>query len=499
MRFRSSGPIFDECQTSYWSGSRPMPQPRMIASNRFFLMYSLRNDAHSMTWMSTRTPRSLSDAWTISATLRRSSLPWLVRSTNSNGWPSLTRIPSAFCCRRPAPEAEAHTVDQLALVDGVGERLADPPVGEPRITEVEPEVRVHVVLILELVVGLAERREVGLALELQRGEPGRARRIDALGLQLEEDGRLARDDPVDDARKVGPPLEVVGVRDEHHLLAGLPLAKAVRARADRVRSVLRGLAQPPVSHVALQQVAWQDPCGPALERLGVRLLVTHIERERVHRLDRVDRAEVLAVGGRCLGVDHRLVREDDVIGGEGASVVPSNVSAQPKGEIETVPAEVPGLGQLADDVEVLVPGDETAVDQRPDLERRGVGQHVRNQARDVTGQRVDEGVPVYRLARRLTGHAIHRAVRLAPASGQREHDKQPEEAQRIAPAHAVNAAGSTGRGIRASRASAAPPGRWARAPPERRAWSPPARARSTAAGRPPARRSSPARRPEWRV
>src|SRR2546427_7958326 len=119
----------------------------------------------------------------------------------------------------------------------------------------------------------AECGEVGLALELQRGEAGRARRIDALGLQLEKDGRLARDDPVDDAREVGPPLEVVGVRDQHDLFAGLPLAEAVRARADRVRTILRGLAQSSLPHVALQHVAREDPRGPALERLGVGLCV----------------------------------------------------------------------------------------------------------------------------------------------------------------------------------------------------------------------------------
>ena len=36
MWFSSSGPVLDECQISYWSGSCPMPHPRMMASKRRF-------------------------------------------------------------------------------------------------------------------------------------------------------------------------------------------------------------------------------------------------------------------------------------------------------------------------------------------------------------------------------------------------------------------------------------------------------------------------------
>src|SRR5213593_4653244 len=217
-----------------------MPQPMTIASNRRFLMYSLRNDAHSITRMSTWTPSSLSDAWTISATFLRSSLPWLVRSSKAKGWSCLfTSTPSAFFfqpaseqrsrlvhvvgvrlhvrvvrpgaglvgARRRTSEAEQHAVDDLALVDGVGERLPDPPVGEPLISKVEADVRVRVRRVLVLVVGLPEGRVFRLALELQRGEAGR---VHALRLQLEEDRRLARDDPIDDARNVRGPIEVIG-------------------------------------------------------------------------------------------------------------------------------------------------------------------------------------------------------------------------------------------------------------------------------------------------
>src|SRR5262245_14062964 len=152
---------------------------------------------------------------------------------------------------RLATEPEPHALDQLALVDGVGERLAHPLVGESGVAEVEPEVGIDIVLVLVLVVGLAERREVGLTLELQRREAGRAGRVDTPRLQLEEDGRLARDDAIDDAREVRTPLEIILIRDENDLLAGLPLLEAVCPRPDRIGPVLRRLPQATFLHVRL--------------------------------------------------------------------------------------------------------------------------------------------------------------------------------------------------------------------------------------------------------
>src|SRR3989449_3760408 len=191
--------------------------------------------------------------------------------------------------RRLAPEAEQHAVDDLALVDGVGERLPDAPVGEPRVLQVEAEIRVGVRWVLVFVVGLPEGRILRLALELERGEAGR---VHALRLQLEEDRRLARDDPVDDAREVRGALEVAGVRDEHDPFPGLPLLEPVRARAHRVRPVLRRLAEATLTHVGLEHVLRQHPDAPALQRFRVRLLVADTQRVRIHRLHRRDGAEV---------------------------------------------------------------------------------------------------------------------------------------------------------------------------------------------------------------
>src|SRR2546427_2324828 len=182
------------------------------------------------------------------------------------------------------------------------------------------------------------------------------------------------------------------------------------------------------------------------------MLVADVHRVWIRRDDRLDRLEVAAVGGRGLGIDHRLVGEDDVRGGERLIVVPSHVGAQLEREIETIAAVLPGLGQLADEVEVLVVLDEAVVDQRADLERGPVAEHVRDQARDVALQRLDVGVAVRRLARRLSAREIHRAVRFAPAPGDGEQEEQPEEAQRNGPAHphrqrgwlGVGGAGSAG-------------------------------------------------------
>ena len=110
--FSCSGPVWDECQTLYWSGSVPTPQPRTMASKRFFLMNSLMNDAHSMTWISVFTPIVPRRCWMISATFLRSSLPWFVRIVNVNGLAVLVPQDAVAVCpssppRRGAPCAFA--------------------------------------------------------------------------------------------------------------------------------------------------------------------------------------------------------------------------------------------------------------------------------------------------------------------------------------------------------------------------------------------------------
>ena len=74
----------------------PTPQPSTTVSNRFFLMNSLMNEAHSITWISVFTPMVPRRCWMSSATFFRSSLPWFVRIVNENALPSLSR-------RTPSP------------------------------------------------------------------------------------------------------------------------------------------------------------------------------------------------------------------------------------------------------------------------------------------------------------------------------------------------------------------------------------------------------------
>ena len=172
-----------------------------------FLMYSLRSVAHSMMRISTRTPmlaqRGLDDLGDLLALvvalvgeqLEGERLAVLDQdpvgvALRPAGLGQERRAPARVVGIRAhvrvvgpgarlegagglAPQAEDDAVDQLPLVDGVGERLADPPVGEARIPQIEAEVRVAVGRVLELVVGLAEGRVVGLPLELQRGEAAR--------------------------------------------------------------------------------------------------------------------------------------------------------------------------------------------------------------------------------------------------------------------------------------------------------------------------------------
>src|SRR5204863_3999365 len=129
-------------------------------------------------------------------------------------------------------------------------------------------------------------------------------------------------------------------------------------------------------------------------------------------------------------------------------------------EIEAILTERPRLGELADDVEVLVAGDEPAVEHRADLERGAVAQHVRDQARDVPRQRLDEGVTVGGLLAGAGAPLLDRAVGLTAArreseggrGRQRDDGERQLHAQRVWP----GGAGATGAG--AGAAGAGPPG-----------------------------------------
>src|SRR5206468_1403726 len=96
-------------------------------------------------------------------------------------------------------EPKDDVIDEPLLVDRVSDGVPNAPVRESRVLEVEREVRERVGDVAETVVRLLEGGIVGLSLVLERGE---ARGVDPLGLQLEKDRGLARDDPIDHAADV---------------------------------------------------------------------------------------------------------------------------------------------------------------------------------------------------------------------------------------------------------------------------------------------------------
>ena len=220
-----------------------------------------------MSWMSALMPISLRRCWTISAIFFRSSLPWLVRIVRVNGLPSSVLHEPVAVPVLPArlleqglglrgvvgealhlvgvgpgartdgagglaAEPEPDPVDQLLLVDRVREGLAHAPVGEARIPQIEAQKGVVARRVAELVIGLAKGGILGLARVLDAGE--RARVVHPVGLELEKDGGLARDDAVDDAAQVRTALVVIRARDQHHLLPRLPLLEAIGTGADRM-------------------------------------------------------------------------------------------------------------------------------------------------------------------------------------------------------------------------------------------------------------------------
>ncbi len=257
-------------------------------------------------------------------------------------------------------------------------------------------------------IGLAERGVLGLARVLDAGE--RADVVDAPGLELEEDGGLARDHPVHDAAQVRAPLVVVGIRQQHHLLPRLPLLEAIGAGAHRM-AVLGRLPQGPRLRERLQQVLGQDVGAPCLHRPRVGLVVVHVHRVRVGRVHALHEQEALLERGRRLRIDHRLVGEHHVLGGERVAVVPLDVPPQLEREVQAVLAVGPRLGHRRGHVEVLVQLHEAVVDQPAHLVGGLVRGEARDQPPDVPDGGLDEGVPVGgRAGAVLLGAALERPV-----------------------------------------------------------------------------------------
>jgi hypothetical protein len=276
----------------------------------------------------------------------------------------------------------------------VGKGLAHAPVGEAGILQVEAEIRVGARGIAVLPERLAEGGVLGLPRVLDGGQRGQ---VHPLGLELEKDRPLVRDHAVDHAPQIRAALVVLVVRDEHDLLAALPLLKSVRSRSDRP-AVLRRFLELAVRDVLLEQVLGQHPHGPALHGLGQGALVPDAERVGIDDLGALDSQEVLLVGRRRLRIDHRLIGEQHVLGRERVTVVPLDIPLQLPRQLEAVRAELPRLRHGADVVQILVGLDEAVVDHIAHFVRCAVARDIGNEPGDVADGGLDERVAVGRSA-----------------------------------------------------------------------------------------------------
>ena len=311
-----------------------------------------------------------------------------------------------------ATQAQQDPLDDLRLVDGVGHCLAHPLVLEAGVQQVESQIGIGVGQVPVPVKGLAEGRVVGLPPVLDRRQAGH---VDVPGLQLQEDGGLVGDDPVDDPPDVRAALEVVWVRLQDDLLPGLPLSEPVGAAADGV-PVLR---RRPEVHArlpgGLQDVAGEDPDAPGQEARRVRLLVGHPVGVAVHHLGAPDLAERFGVGRRRPGVDHVAIGEIHVLRGDLHPVVPLDAFPEVEGDGQLIPGDLPSLGQLPLQPQLFVGADQIGVDQVADLVGGRVAGDVGDEAADVADGGLDQGVAVGRAA--LARHGFRRRFRAA-AGGQ---------------------------------------------------------------------------------
>ncbi len=265
-------------------------------------------------------------------------------------------------------QAEQHPVDELFLVDGTGEGLPDLPVCEHGVLQVEAEVGVgkgKVAVLAEVVPEVLVLRLPGV---LQRREP---HLVDAACAKLEEHGGHVGDDAHDASVEKGPSLEIVGVVDEDDFLARLPLLEAIGARPDGVAG------QRAFRYVrSFQEVLRHHGGAPAHERRRKGLVVGHAEGVGVEGLGLLDLEEIPGVGRGRLRVDGEPVGEEDVFGREGLPVVPADPLSEVKGDDEAVFRDVPGFGQIADDIEIPVVLHEAVEDEPRDAVRGVVrGKH----------------------------------------------------------------------------------------------------------------------------
>ena len=143
-----------------------------------------------------------------------------------------------------------------------------------------------------------------------------------------------------------------------------------------------------------QEVLRQDADRPAHQGRGEGLVIGHPEGVVVEDLGLLHLEEVAGIGRGRLRIDRDLVGVEDIRRGEGAAVVPAHPLAQVKGDDEAVPGDLPGFGQIAHDVHILVVLDEAVEDHPGDLVGGGIGGEQRDEVRRVADGALDHDVPV---------------------------------------------------------------------------------------------------------
>src|SRR5207253_11178773 len=136
--------------------------------------------------------------------------------------------------------------------------------------------------------------------------------------------------------------------------------------------------------------------------------------------------------------------EHEIVGGERPPVVPAHVVPELEGQLEAVGRQVPRLGQLGNEVGVLVVADEAVVDEGDSVVGVLVARDVGNQPRDVGGQRLDQRVAGDGLATARRGGHVESALDLAPAARQRDGEQEQQQAGAHYFAGAGGGAGAAG-------------------------------------------------------
>ena len=117
------------------------------------------------------------------------------------------------------------------FIDGMGQGLAHPPVGEPGIVQVVPQIDVregHVAILFIHPLELGVLRLAGILDGIE------AHTVKVAGLELHEHGGRVRFHQIDVAVEIGAALKIVGVVGQGDLFPGPPLLEDIGAGADGV-------------------------------------------------------------------------------------------------------------------------------------------------------------------------------------------------------------------------------------------------------------------------